>query len=164
MMRWRLYRRLLAHSLRPILVGPWRGEVGFEVLYWLPWLRAFRKQYHIAPQRIIPIPGGGAGVWYDVPKAVDLYGMRTPQEIRVENTLSFNQHGSMKQYRMTAWDRAVIRDAAETLKLRRYWVLSPGWMFRQLEVFWQGKVGAQLLGPTVTDFRKLALPPLPARL
>ena len=27
----------------PILVGPWLGEVGFELLYWIPFLRWFAR-------------------------------------------------------------------------------------------------------------------------
>lgn len=34
----------VSRSDRPILIGPWRSEVGFEVLYWLPYLDALRRR------------------------------------------------------------------------------------------------------------------------
>ena len=41
----------VARSSRPILVGPWRSEVGFEVLYWLPYLEAWLAQMDRATVR-----------------------------------------------------------------------------------------------------------------
>ena len=39
----------LASKPEPILVGPWLGEVGFELLYWIPFLRWFAEQLRRAP-------------------------------------------------------------------------------------------------------------------
>src|SRR5690348_16329422 len=32
----------LASGTKPIVVGPWLAEVGYEVLYWIPFLRWFQ--------------------------------------------------------------------------------------------------------------------------
>ena len=48
----------------PILAGPWLGEVGFEVLYWAPFLRWFAEEFHVDPARIIVISRGGTASWY----------------------------------------------------------------------------------------------------
>src|SRR5262245_38172770 len=39
--RERVLRRLraLSRSKRPVIIGPWTGEVGFELLYWVPFVR-----------------------------------------------------------------------------------------------------------------------------
>ena len=43
----------LASKPEPILVGPWLGEVGFELLYWIPFLRWFAETYAVPPERIV---------------------------------------------------------------------------------------------------------------
>ena len=134
---------MLRRSSHPILVGPWRGEVGFEALYWLAWLEAqgFPKE------RLIPITRGGLGVLYGTPTYLELYAMRPPAEIRVENRLQYTQTGMLKQMRTSAFDRQVIRDAAQTLKLSQYHVLHPKWMYQSLAPFWDGHKGISWLMP-----------------
>src|SRR5438067_5828333 len=34
----------------PIVVGPWLSEVGYEVLYWIPFVRWRQSQFHIPPE------------------------------------------------------------------------------------------------------------------
>jgi hypothetical protein len=142
---WPLYAKRLAHSNAPILVGPFRGEVGFEVLYWLPWLAAFCAKYQINPERLLPISRGGAAAWYGAPQGIELYAMRTPQQVRVESRRHGAATGLLKQRTVSPWDRAVIADAAETLKLKRYHVLHPAWMYQDLEPFWLAQRGINWL-------------------
>jgi hypothetical protein len=51
-------RQLASIALRdrPILAGPFLGEVGFELLYWLPFLRWFVERVDISPDRLIAVP------------------------------------------------------------------------------------------------------------
>ena len=133
----------LGRSDKPILVGPWRGEVGFEVLYWIPFLHALRRRYGIDPERIIPITRGGMGELYQTPAYLELFAMRSPADLRVENRLQHKRTGMLKQMERSAWDQQVIRDAAETLKLSRYHVLDPAWMYHRLSPFWEGQRGLE---------------------
>ena len=143
----------------PILVGPWRGEIGFECLYWIPFLDHL-KDLGIAKERMVPITRGGAGVWYDTPTALEIYAMRTPQQVRIENRVHITQTGLHKQETVTPFDRSLIRDAADTLNLTRYHVLHPAWMYHILAPFWTGDCGTEWLAPRVA-FRTLMPPPLP---
>lgn len=142
---WPLYRQICGRSDAPILVGPYRGEVGFETLYWLPFLAAFRHAFDIPADRLIPITRGGAGLWYGAPKALELYAMRTPQDVRVENRIQHTRTGQLKQTHVTPWDRQVLRDAAETLGLSRYRVLHPAWLYQTLRPFWEAERGLDWL-------------------
>jgi hypothetical protein len=55
----------LAGAGGPIVAGPWLGEVGFELLYWIPFLRWFTEQYGVPPERMVAVSrGGGAAAWY----------------------------------------------------------------------------------------------------
>ena len=94
-------------------MGPWRGEVGFESLYWLPFLDWFREAYQIDPDRLIPISRGGASALYRTPMGLELYALRDPQDVRVANRLLHKRTAMLKQRDPSdEWDAAVIRDAA----------------------------------------------------
>ena len=142
---WPLYRQICGRSDWPILIGPWRGEVGFEALYWLPFIAQLKHDFGIPSERLIPISRGGASIWYDTPKGVELYQMRTPQDVRIANKLQHQTTGMLKQNAWTPFDRQVIRDVADTLKLRRYHVLHPSWMYQTLRTFWEAQTGLQWL-------------------
>ena len=107
----------------------------------MPFLAAFRHAFNIPSGRIIPISRGGASIWYDASKGVELLSMRTPQDLRVENRIQQQQTGLLKQVHVTPFDRQVIRDAADTLGLRRYLTLHPAWMYQTLAPFWDGQRG-----------------------
>src|SRR5262245_22601526 len=63
----------------PIIVGPWLSEVGYEVLYWVPFLRWFCDRYQVDPSRMVVVSRGGVASWYrDVAthyvELLDLFG------------------------------------------------------------------------------------------
>ena len=49
---------------RPLVVGPWISEVGYETLYWLPFLRWVQAAFRLEPNRVIAVSRGGAEAWY----------------------------------------------------------------------------------------------------
>lgn len=125
----------------PILIGPWRSEVGFETLYWLPWLAQWRVRYKIPPSRLIAISRGGAGAWYDTAKAVDLYDYVPVASVRQAMTRDAHRTGSVKQQRMTDWERTLLPLIAHDLGIRRYHVLHPSVMYQELTPWWEGHIG-----------------------
>ena len=143
-LRERAFLTYLSKSTLPILVGPWRSEVGFETLYWLPWLQRFRQQYGIPKERLIAISRGGAGQWYDMAQAVDLFDYVPPDRLRKAMLKDSAQHGSVKQYRLTTWERKLIPLIAEDLGIRRYHVLHPSWMYQGLDDYWHGKASVEV--------------------
>lgn len=158
---WPAYKHYLKHSDLPILCGPWRGEVGFEALYWIPFIHRLIKRYGIAPERLIPITRGGAEAWYGTRSGVELYGLRTPQDVRVENRLQHNKNRMLKQVEWTAFDRAVMKDAAKQLGLTRYLTLHPSWMFTRLNPFFASAMDLFALEQECL-FDPLVAPALPA--
>ena len=142
MRRWRDWclRRLLAGS-RPIVVGPWRSELGFETLYWLPWLAALRAKYKIPKDRLIVVSRGGAGAWYDAAHSVELYDYVPLEKIRKALLADSQATGSIKQQRMTAWEAKLLPVLMHDLGIRRYGVLHPSLMYRELTPWWSGTMG-----------------------
>lgn len=156
---WPLYKRYLQRSTHPILVGPFTSEVGFCVLYWIPFVQALG----IDPARLIPVTRGGAAVWYGSPSGVELYDLRDPRDIRIENTLQHSKTGMLKQTRVTPFDRALLKDAAKAAGLTRYHVLHPAWMYQILAPFWEGRVGQNWIVPHLTRLEGTHRVPMPIR-
>lgn len=161
-LRFDLFARHLAASKRPILVGPWRAEVGFEALYWLPFLTWFRKHYHIDPARLIAWSRGGASAWYGVDRYLELYEQMSPDEIRLLTLQTAAKTGSTKQMAVEPWERALVTLAGSQLGIHPLW-LHPAWMYRLLAPFWLDKAA-----PTLMDrYTRVAVmkpPPLPPNL
>jgi hypothetical protein len=143
-LRERAFFRYFASTKWPILVGPWRSEVGFEVLYWLPWLQRFCRQYQIKESRLIAISRGGAAQWYSAAKAVELYDYLPPDRIRKAMIADAGRTGSVKQFAPASWEEKLIPLIADDLGLRRYHVLHPSVMYRGLNDFWAGKVSMEV--------------------
>lgn len=115
--------------------------MGFEVLYWIPWLRYLRETLKIAPERIIPIGRAGSACWYGCPTGVELYSLRTPQDLRVVNRINQQKYGMLKQIHYDAFDKAVVEEVAASLNLTDYELLHPRHMYRTLSEFWNGEQG-----------------------
>ena len=54
----------LAKGSGPVLVGPWAGEVGFELVYWIPFVRWALGHAGIDPARVTVLSRGGTASWY----------------------------------------------------------------------------------------------------
>ena len=155
---FRAYLRRIALSKKPVLLGPWRSEVGFESLYWLPFLRKQLMAAGIHPDRLIPVTRGGAATLYGRP-GVDLYRLRTVEMLRIENTYQHVKTGLQKQTVVTDWDRQVLREAADVAlgKGERFLSIHPSWMYWCLAPWWDGHAGlTDLL--TACDFTGIPKP------
>src|SRR5947207_1961280 len=53
-----------ARLRRPLLLGPWVGEIGYELEYWIPFMRRELRRQGIPPERVTVLTRGGAGLWY----------------------------------------------------------------------------------------------------
>src|SRR5438128_835759 len=62
----RLRRDLAALAARPepIVVGPWLGEVGFELLYWIPFVAWFAECFDVPRERLLVLSRGGTWSMY----------------------------------------------------------------------------------------------------
>jgi hypothetical protein len=109
----------MSRSERPIVVGPWLSEVGFEVLYWIPFLNWVRTYRHFNPQRMVVVSRGGAAPWYQDIGAhyIDLFDFFTPEQFRERNEQRMTE-GKQKQRSMTDFDRDVLKLVKQSLQAR----------------------------------------------
>jgi hypothetical protein len=125
----------LAKSSRPVLVGPWSGEVGFELLYWIPFVTWALRQTAIPPERIVILSRGGPQSWYAHlgGRYLDILSLIDVDRFRAHT----NEH--KKQRTMGSFDREVVRRAISEAGLGRPMLVHPGLMYRLFTPFWKQK-------------------------
>ncbi|MBI4887442.1 MAG: hypothetical protein HY824_10130 [Acidobacteria bacterium] len=128
----------IAKGTRPIVVGPWTGEVGFELLYWAPFVRWAVGHYGIDPQRLLVVSRGGTGSWYGLDaRYEDALRLCTAGEFRA------GSEDVKKQRMFSAFDREVVRrvrrvqkDAPGTSGGRPH-LLHPALMYQLFWPYWR---------------------------
>jgi hypothetical protein len=160
----------LRASGRPIVAGPWLSETGFELLYWVPFLRWAQKYGNLRASRIVAVSRGGAALWYDeiAGQYVDVFDLFEVDEFRAANDRRIASQDGQKHYEVTAFDREILSRAAARLGLARYDLLHPGVMYNLFRPFWMQLAPIDLLR-SFTIARRLRttaadrLPGLPER-
>jgi hypothetical protein len=156
--RWALFARFLSRSPRPILAGPWRSEVGFELLYWLPFLERFIKTHQISRDRLIYLGRGGSAAWFNAAGKGDILDHMPPAQLRALATQASQRTGSIKQQTLEPWEQHVCDLAMMSIGFKDYHVLSPAWMYQLLEPFWQGKESLAWLDQRLLHLQRLPAP------
>ena len=131
----------LARGGGPIAAGPWLSEVGFEVLYWLPFLAWFADRYEVAPDRLVAVTRGGAGCWYGglCSEAADVFELFTPEEFKDWNRRRVALRASQKQFAPAPMERDVVRRLLGARGLDPDApLLHPSVMYRLFAPFWDG--------------------------
>ena len=139
----------LAATTRPIVVGPWLAEVGYEVLYWIPFLRWFHDAFGVPPDRLIAVSRGGMESMYRDFAAgyVDIFDLTTPQQLAARNAQrrSEGEGGGQKQSAASSLDEELIAAVRSKLGLGEVAVCHPSLMFRLFRNVWHGNLPFDLL-------------------
>ena len=129
----------LGRSGRPILIGPWLSETGFELLYWIPFVAWARTYGNFDPDRLIVISRGGAAAWYRhiTPHYEDVLSFYTPDEFRRRNEARIvEQKGRLKHVDISSFDREIIAKVTDKRGLKGVKVLHPSAMYNLFDAFW----------------------------
>jgi hypothetical protein len=144
-----------------IVVGPWLGEVGYEALYWLPFLRWVRDRYRLAPDRLTIVSRGGVEQWYaDIAaRYVDLFDLLSPDELasRNEARQTQDESGGRKQSKRGELDDWLLQRIGSNGSA----VLHPSLLFRLFRDVWQGNLPLDFLF-TRAGFMQLPKPTRPS--
>jgi hypothetical protein len=148
----------------PILVGPWRSELGFEVSYWTPFLKFLAAHVKEFARRASVVTRGGLAPLYSqtCASSADLYSIRDVKVVRRENLYDqrIRQAGkTIKQVQITDWDEAVLEDAASALGIRLFHSLHPAWMYWALSPYWDEQASLSYL-LSMTDYTPLSKIPV----
>jgi hypothetical protein len=148
---WRLEREIaaVARGRGPIIAGPWLSEVGFEALYWVPFIRWFEDRYRVNRDRVVAVSRGGVADWYSdvASRYVEIFDLVPPDEFARRNRERHQQNeaGGQKQTTMGAFDRELIAAACKASALDHVSVLHPSLMYRLFNRFWFGNRALDLV-------------------
>jgi hypothetical protein len=125
---------------RTLIVGPWTSEVGFELLYWIPFLRGLFARNGVDPRRVVALSRGGVGAWYadiagryqDVLDVVSVAALR-------DDHVQRDAAGAQKQLRPTALDAEILSRVREAIGDREAAVLHPSAMYNRFRVGWSNE-------------------------
>ena len=157
-MEGRILRRIdrIGRSSRPILVGPWTGEIGFELLYWIPFVRWAAERMGAGPERLVVMSRGGTAAWYGglAGRYLDVFNSVSADSFR-EAT-----RPQLKQRRVGALDARLIR-AARGAGLGLADLLHPSLMYDLFYPAWKQVATVSRITEHSRYARPLAPAPLP---
>ena len=139
----------IAGAGSPIVVGPWLAEVGYEVLYWIPFVRWFCDAHGIARDRLIVVSRGGIAPLYRdlAAQYVDLFELRTPQQLTAANERRRATHedGGQKQSGLSTLDEELVAAVRARIGAPSVQVLHPSLMFRLFRQVWHDNLPYDVL-------------------
>jgi hypothetical protein len=132
----------IAASGRPVLIGPWTGEVGFELLYWIPFIEWLRARWQLSPDREVIVSRGGVASWYrqSADRYLDILSLFSADEFRAAVAEEKRKHR-----RPGAFDARVTEAVVRHRGLGDIDVLHPGLMFRAFAPYWSDEAGYALI-------------------
>lgn len=119
----------------PIIVGPWLSEVGFEVLYWIPFLNWVQERFNLLKDRVTIISRGGNDTWYrDICTTyIDIFDYFTPTEFKERNAARVKRWGTQKQINIDDFDLEITK---RLLSDSEFVLLHPSMMYQMFMPFW----------------------------
>lgn len=153
---WAVEREIddVVNSARTIVVGPWLSEVGFEALYWVPFLRWVKAAFRLDPARVVAVSRGGVASWYEgiAARYVEIWDHIELAEFARRT----GERGAIKQLEISSFDREVVQTVERVIG-ERVASLHPSLMYRLFSLFWSGQ-RAQSFLDAHTRFEPIVAP------
>jgi len=133
--------RLVENRDRDVIVGPWTGEVGFELLYWIPFLNWLVEQ-GFDSRRMVVVSRGGAGCWYRhlTSRYVDILDIVSPADFQSQTD------GPKKQFQRGTFDHHLVDAVRARMNLAADApVLHPSAMYRLFHALWRRQASTELV-------------------
>jgi hypothetical protein len=121
---------------RLLVAGPWFSEVGFETLYWIPFLHWLKAAYRLDTDRMVAVSRGGVASWYDglAARYIDIWDHLEPTEFARRNA----ERGTTKQHAVSPLDGDILDHVERRLGTREFDVIHPSVMYRLFTLYWSG--------------------------
>ena len=155
----------IASGTGPVIAGPWLAEVGYEAMYWVPFLRWVQDRFRLPASRLVVLSRGGVSGWYAgiADRYVDIFDHLTPADLaaRNEQRQAASESGGRKQTSITALDEELLAFARSAAGAAGATVLHPSLLFQLFRDVWLGNLPVEFLWAR-TEFANFPRPPRPA--
>ena len=147
---------------RMVIVGPWASEVGFELLYWIPFVRRLVRDRGVPPDRVVVVSRGDTSAWYGdmSSRYVDLLDWFSTERLLQEHQYRIREIGVEKQLSLTPLERDVLTRVREQFAEPRARLLHPSTMYRRYRAVWMRRRAPTVVEREV-DFSPISVPPSP---
>jgi hypothetical protein len=128
---------------RDVIAGPWLGEVGYELLYWAPFLRWLTQKHEGLGRRLVVLSRGGVESWYAgiASRYAEIFELATFDELAAWRAAPqiAGEDGAepdaaaltpRKARRVTHGDVTLVERAAESLGIDDFALLHPSTYFK----------------------------------
>lgn len=136
---WQIERELetLVGRGRLLVAGPWISEVGFETLYWIPFLHWVKAAFRLPEERLVAVSRGGVAGWYQglASQYIEIWDQLDPSEFVQRNA----ERGIVKHYEPSPLDHHILDAVARRLGTHEFDVIHPGLMYRLFTLYWSGQ-------------------------
>ena len=139
----------------PIVMGPWLSEVGFELLYWIPFLNRIVEAYRFDKRRIYVVSRGGVSSWYGdmASHYTDIFRLMSAEAFKSKNRDREETAGRQKHMNVGALDLELIRAWQDHNTREKFWWIHPALMYKRFMPFWQRKSSISLIESNTRHLR-----------
>lgn len=137
-----------------VVVGPYHSEIGFEILYWIPFLRWAFNRYDIKPDQVTVISRGRPHDWYrDLAKNyIEIFDYVTPDQLRQYNSKRVTERQTQKQNTLEDFETKLLCKIDNARGLGDFVLIHPMLMYKQFAPYWKYAKSVRLIEQQ-TDFR-----------
>lgn len=150
-------RKLMIHEIlskskgKRIIIGPWLAEVGYEVLYWSPFINYLIQNKIIVPEKSIVLTRGSAHVWYpkEIKKRIEMFEFISPEEFKKINKDRIQETSSEKHIKFTQSELNLIKKCVKDYDELTDYILHPSIMYNFLSSWIKSGEGKKFLDRTL---------------
>jgi hypothetical protein len=132
----------ISNSDKKIIIGPFYSEVGYEILYWFPFI-SWLTQYSIKENLYFIGRGGLSRQFFPNSNHICLiekFNTKFVNSLIIDNSDNFN--GSLKQKKSTANDLEIIKNLGFSIDDL---IVYPSFLFRAYKRYYGGSYGVKFL-------------------
>ena len=145
---------------QPVIVGPYLSDVGFELLYWRPFVAWMRDRFGARSAPVVAVSRGRVGDWYTglASEYIDVCDLVPFDTFQRRNRERARDTGSWKQKVVSDFDQELLDRVAQRLGMPGHQVLHPSLIFRVCSQIWNGALPDTWLAEHAR-YQRFALPP-----
>lgn len=151
-------KNIITKNKLPIVIGPWTGEVGPELQYWIPFLIKLKNSHYFDGHRLIVLSRGGVEQWYSniTNEYIEIFSLVDVKEF---NEIVSEGGGAKKQVKPTKGELKLIQKSMDMVGVGDYKNLHPGIMWREVLQWFNGDRSLTWLRQKIDFSLFLSAPP-----